>query len=78
MTLKSRLRRFLVKRLRARGHLLVPEWRLADLPLEEHLRALISRYDIDVVVDVGPSGELMIRTERGGVANGARGVSTRL
>jgi FkbM family methyltransferase len=53
MTLKSRLRRFLVKRLRARGHLLVPEWRLADLPLEEHLRALISRYDIDVVVDVG-------------------------
>jgi FkbM family methyltransferase len=53
MTLKSRLKRFLVPRLRARGHLLIPEWRLPDLPLEEHLRAIIARYDVDVVVDVG-------------------------
>ena len=53
MSLKSRLKRFLVPRLRARGHLLVPEWRLPDLPLEEHLRAAIAQYDVDVVVDVG-------------------------
>jgi FkbM family methyltransferase len=53
MSLKSRLKRFLLPRLRARGHLLIPEWRLPDLPLEEHLRALIARYDVDVVVDVG-------------------------
>ena len=53
MTLKSRLKRLVSKRLRARGHLLVPEWRLPELPLEEHLRALIARYDVDVVVDVG-------------------------
>jgi len=53
MTLKGWLKRFLVPRLRARGHLLIPEWRLPDVPLEEHLRALIARYDIDVVVDVG-------------------------
>jgi FkbM family methyltransferase len=53
MSLKSWLKSFLLPRLRARGHLLIPEWRLPDLPLEEHLRALIARYDIDVVVDVG-------------------------
>jgi FkbM family methyltransferase len=53
MSLKSRLKRLLVPRLRARGHLLIPEWRLPDLPLEEHLRAVIARYDVDVVVDVG-------------------------
>ena len=53
MTLKSRLKRFLLPRLRARGHLLIPEWRLPDLPLEEHLRIVIARYDVDVVVDVG-------------------------
>jgi FkbM family methyltransferase len=40
-------------RLRARGHLLIPEWRLPDLPLEEHLRTLIAHYDVDVVLDVG-------------------------
>jgi len=53
MTLKGWLKRFLVPRLRARGHLLIPEWRLPEVPLEEHLRALIAHYDIDVVVDVG-------------------------
>ena len=53
MSLKSWLKRLLLPRLRARGHLLIPEWRLPDVPLEEHLRALIARYDIDVVVDVG-------------------------
>ncbi|HKH92093.1 MAG TPA: FkbM family methyltransferase [Gemmatimonadaceae bacterium] len=53
MSLKSRLKRFLVPRLRARGHLLIPAWRLPDLPLEEHLRAVIARYDVDVVIDVG-------------------------
>jgi FkbM family methyltransferase len=53
MSLKSRLKLFLVPRLRERGHLLIPEWRLPDLPLEEHLRAVIARYDVDVVVDVG-------------------------
>jgi FkbM family methyltransferase len=53
MSLKSRLKQVLLPRLRARGHLLIPEWRLPDLPLEEHLRALIARYDIDLVVDVG-------------------------
>ena len=53
MTLKAWLKRFLVPRLRARGHLLIPEWRLPEVPLEEHLRALIAHYDIDVVVDVG-------------------------
>jgi FkbM family methyltransferase len=53
MTLKTRVKRWLLPHLRARGHLLVPEWRLPDLPLEEHLRAVIARYEIDVVVDVG-------------------------
>ena len=53
MTLKSRLKRLILPRLRARGHLLIPEWRLPALPLEEHLRAVIARYDVDVVVDVG-------------------------
>jgi len=53
MSLKSWVKRLLLPRLRARGHLLIPEWRLPDVPLEEHLRALIARYDIDVVVDVG-------------------------
>ena len=53
MSLKSQLKRFLVPRLRARGHLLIADWRLPDLPLEGHLRAVIARYDVDVVVDVG-------------------------
>ena len=53
MSLKSRLKRLVVQRLRSRGQLLIPEWRLPQLPLEEHLRALIARYDVDVVVDVG-------------------------
>lgn len=68
MTLKSRLKRFLLPRLRARGHLLVPEWRLPDIPLEEHLRALIARYEVDVVVDVGANfGQFhdTVRTEVG-------------
>jgi FkbM family methyltransferase len=53
MSLKSWLKGLLLPLLRARGHLLIPEWRLADLPLEDHLRAVIARYDVDVVVDVG-------------------------
>jgi len=53
MSVKGSLKRFLVPRLRARGHLLIAEWRLPEVPLEEHLRALIAHYDIDVVVDVG-------------------------
>lgn len=53
MSLKSLLKRMLLPRLRARGHLLIPEWRLPDIPLEEHLKAVIARYDVDVVVDVG-------------------------
>ena len=53
MSIKSRFKRFLLPRLLARGHLLVPVWRLPDLPLEEHLRQVVDRYDVDVVVDVG-------------------------
>ena len=41
MTLKRWLKRFLIQRLRARGHVLIPEWHLPEVPLEEHLRALI-------------------------------------
>jgi FkbM family methyltransferase len=68
MSLKSWLKRFVIPRLRARGHLLIPDWRLPDLPLEEHLRAIIARYDIDVVVDVGANfGQFhdMVRNEVG-------------
>jgi FkbM family methyltransferase len=53
MALQRWLKRFLIQRLRARGHVLIPEWHLPDVPLEEHLRALIARYDFDVVLDVG-------------------------
>ena len=31
----------------------MPAGQLPDVPLEEHLRALIARYDVDVVLDVG-------------------------
>ena len=53
MTLKRWLKHFLMPRLRARGHLLIPESRLPEVPLEEHLRALIALYDVDVVLDIG-------------------------
>lgn len=67
MSLRSRLKRFLVPRLRAHGVVLVPEWQLPDLPLEEHLRAVIARYEIDVVVDVGANFGQFRDTLRSGV-----------
>jgi FkbM family methyltransferase len=70
MSLKSWLKRLVVPRLRARGHLLIPEWRLPDIPLEEHLRAVIARYDVDVVVDVGANFGQFHDTVRNEVAFG--------
>lgn len=36
-----------------RGHHLIPDWKLANYPLVQHLRRLFAQYGIDCVLDVG-------------------------
>ena len=53
MALKSRLKRHVVKFARRHRYELTPAWRLEAQPLANHLRKLLSQYEIDCVLDVG-------------------------
>jgi FkbM family methyltransferase len=49
----SKFKKKLTSALRARGWIVLPEWRIGRFPHEEHLAHLSSAYDIDCVLDVG-------------------------
>lgn len=43
----------IIRAAKQRGYTLTPDWKLSDLPLTLHLRALFERHGIDAVIDVG-------------------------
>ena len=53
MSLKSHFKKSIVDLARLRGYELIPAWSLDKQPLVRHLKALLEKYRIDCVLDVG-------------------------
>jgi FkbM family methyltransferase len=63
----SLLKTVVERALRTRGWIGIPEWRLPQLPLEQHLKRVFAAYRIDCVLDVGANLGQFRDTLRDGV-----------